>query len=89
MTDEYGCKNFALGFFAGAAVGAIGALLMAPMSGSRLRRELSQQGQRLSKRVSETAEEMRDKGAEVYGSAAEVVSDAARSLHSAGQSLSR
>lgn len=89
MTDERACWNFTFGFFAGAAVGAVGALLMAPMAGSRLRKELAQKGQRLSKRVSESAEEIREKGVEVYGSAAEVVSDAARTLHGAGQSLPR
>jgi gas vesicle protein len=89
MSNCNGAKNFTFGFFAGAALGAIGALMMAPMSGRRLRRELSLDAHKFSNRVSETAEELKDKGSDVYGSTAEVVSDAARGLSRAAQSLAR
>jgi gas vesicle protein len=82
MSNGDGARRFAFGLFAGAVLGAIGALMMAPMSGRRLRRELSREGRRLSNRISETAEELTDKSSDVYESAAEVVSDAARAAHS-------
>jgi gas vesicle protein len=80
-------RDFTFGFLAGAAVGAIGALMFAPMPGKKLRRELSREGRRLSNRVAETAEELKDKSADVYESAAEVVSGAARNLNRAAHSL--
>jgi len=89
MSNGDGAKNFVFGFFAGTVLGAAGALMIAPMSGRRLRRELSREGRRLSNRISETAEEMRDKSSDAYGSAAEVVSDAARGLKKAAQALAR
>ena len=82
MSNGDGARSFAFGLFAGAVLGAIGALIMAPMSGRRLRGELSRGGRRLSNRISETAEELTDKSSDVYESAAEVVSDAARAAHS-------
>jgi gas vesicle protein len=102
MNNGDGAKNFAFGFLAGAVLGAVGALIIAPMSGAsgfikargpvlvfRFRRELSREGQKLSNRISETAEVMRDKSSDVYGSAAEVVSDAALGLKNAAQVLAR
>jgi gas vesicle protein len=88
MSNGCGSRGFVIGFFAGTVLGALGALLMAPMSGSRLRRELSSEGRKLSNRVTEVAGEMREKGSDVYGAASEVVSDTARNLKKTAQSLS-
>jgi gas vesicle protein len=85
MSHEHGARNVAIGFLAGAFLGAIGALLISPMSGKRLRRELSREGRRLSNRISETAAEMRDKSSDVYESATEMVSDAARGFKEAAR----
>lgn len=87
MSNGCGARCFGIGFLAGSVLGAIGALLMAPMSGRRLREELSSEGRRLSHRVSEVAEEMKGKSSEVYGAASEVVSDTARNLRKTAQSL--
>jgi len=87
MTNGDGARSFAFGFLTGAVLGAVGALMMAPMSGSRLRRELAREGRKWSHRVSETAEELKDKSSDVYGSAVEVMSDAARSLSKAARSV--
>jgi gas vesicle protein len=83
-----GCcgRDFAVGFFAGAFLGAVGALLMAPMAGSRFRQELSREARELSNRLSAAAENLKDKSAEVYG-LAEVSSDAGQNLEKAAQSL--
>jgi gas vesicle protein len=91
MSNPNGCsaKDFTFGFLAGAALGAIGALLFAPMSGRRLRRELSREGRRVSNRVAETAEQLRDKSSDAYESAASVASDAVRSVKRAAHSMAR
>jgi gas vesicle protein len=88
MSDGCGAKSFVIGFFAGAVLGAVGALLMAPMSGSRFRREISSEGRKLSHRASEIAGELREKSSDVYGAASEVVSETARNLKKTAQSLS-
>jgi gas vesicle protein len=87
MSESCPGRSFLVGFFAGTILGAIGALLMAPMSGSRLRREISDEGRRFSNRVSEAAEEMRAKASHAYGAASEVVSDTGRNLEKKAQSL--
>jgi len=91
MSNGNSCsaKDFTFGLVAGAALGAIGALMFAPMSGKRLRREISREGRRLSNRVAETAEELKDRSSDVYESAAEVASDAARSLKRAAHSMAQ
>jgi len=91
MSKDNGCisRNVALGFLAGAAAGAIGALLFAPMPGNILRRELFRERRRMSNRLVETAEDLKDKSSDAYQSAAEVVSGAARSLKQAAESMAR
>ncbi|HXV59106.1 MAG TPA: YtxH domain-containing protein [Vicinamibacteria bacterium] len=72
--------SFVAGFFTGTLLGAMGALLLAPASGKRMRRDLAREGKRLGNRVSEAAEEVRDRGASAYESASHVFSDAKRAL---------
>jgi gas vesicle protein len=89
MENGGNTRSFAFGFFAGAFLGSLGALLMAPMSGRRLRRELSREGRRVSHRLAETAEELRDRGLDAYESAAEVATDTARAVSRAAHSVAR
>ena len=71
MRDD--STNFLVGLFVGLALGSMAALLAAPMSGRRLRRDVSREGRKLAHRASETMEEIRDTGADVYEKAREVV----------------
>ncbi|HXV62030.1 MAG TPA: YtxH domain-containing protein [Vicinamibacteria bacterium] len=71
MKNESG--NFLVGFFVGVALGGIAALLLAPMSGKKLRRDVSREGRKLAHRASEMVEEIRDKGADAYERARELV----------------
>ncbi|HSF16064.1 MAG TPA: YtxH domain-containing protein [Vicinamibacteria bacterium] len=73
-------RSFVAGFFTGTLLGAVGALLLAPASGKRLRRDLAREGKRLGHRVSEAADEVRDRSASAYESASHVFSDAKRAL---------
>ncbi|HSF15980.1 MAG TPA: YtxH domain-containing protein [Vicinamibacteria bacterium] len=71
MKDESG--NFLVGFFVGVALGGIAALLLAPKSGKKLRRDVSREGRKLAHRASEMVEEIRDKGVDAYEKARELV----------------
>jgi gas vesicle protein len=61
-----GTKKFAMGFFVGSVLGAAGAILFAPMKGAKLRRDLERGARKVAHRVSETAEEVRDRGKDLY-----------------------
>ena len=71
MRQEDNGAIFLLAFIAGAAVGAMAALVLAPTSGKKLRRDLAREGRRIAHRAEETAERIRDKGADVYEHARE------------------
>ena len=71
MKDERG--NFLVGFFIGVALGGMAALLLAPMSGKKLRRDVGREGRKLAHRASEMVEEIRDKGVDAYERARELV----------------
>lgn len=71
MRDDSAC--FLVGLFVGVALGGMAALLMAPMPGKRLRRDVSRRGRKLAHRATEAVEEIRDKGADVYEKARQVV----------------
>ena len=66
------CGNFLVGIFVGGAIGAMSALLLAPTSGKKLRRDAGREGRKLAHRVSETVEEMRDKGTDAFEKAREI-----------------
>ena len=87
MADRYlGHDNGAgmallVGFSAGAAVGIGLGILFAPKSGLELRTQLSDQANRFAnnasegcRRVSETAEDLADRGRHMYGQARSAVS---------------
>ena len=74
-TDNSGA-NFMVGLLIGAAMGAMGALLLAPKSGKELRADLREGGQKLKERavdesravrdqLKETAEDIQERGRRV------------------------
>ena len=66
MATENGGANFLVGFFVGAALGAMGALLLAPKSGRELRESLADEGKRLRERAEEALSDVRERGGEAY-----------------------
>jgi gas vesicle protein len=73
---------FAAGLFMGVAIGIMGALLFAPKSGRRLRRQIAREGRKLQHRTAEAVDELREQGSELLESAREAVSDARAELKS-------
>ena len=55
MATDNGGANFLGGFFVGAAMGVMGALLLAPKSGRELRGELADEGRRIRDRALDEA----------------------------------
>lgn len=66
MASENGGANFLVGFFVGAALGAMGALLLAPKSGRELRESLADESKRLRDRAEGALSDVRERGGEVY-----------------------
>jgi gas vesicle protein len=67
MASENGGANFLVGFFVGAAMGAMGALLLAPKSGRELRESLVDESKRLRDRAVEEGRRARERSEELVG----------------------
>ena len=67
MASDNGGANFLVGFFVGAAMGVMGALLLAPKSGRELREELADEGRKLRERAADEGRRVRERSEEVAG----------------------
>ncbi len=67
MASDNGGANFLVGFFVGAAMGVMGALLLAPKSGRELREELADEGRKLRERAADEGRRVRERTEEVAG----------------------
>lgn len=65
MANDNNGANFLVGFFVGAAMGAMGALLLAPKSGRELRGELIDEGRKLRDRAVDEGRRVRERTEEV------------------------
>jgi gas vesicle protein len=75
MSDGNGGYNFLAGFFVGAALGAMAALLLTPKTGKEMRDTLSEEGRRFRERTDKAVTDLKGRGEEYYGKAREVVTD--------------
>jgi gas vesicle protein len=87
MSSENG-GGFLTGFFIGAALGAMAALLLAPKTGRELRETLSAEGKKIRQKAEEAVSDLKahsedafDKTKEAFRGAADSVKDAARSFN--------
>lgn len=67
MSSDNGGANFLVGFFVGAAMGAMGALLLAPKSGREFRETLADEGRRLRERAKDEGRRVRERSEEIIG----------------------
>ena len=65
MASDNNGANFLVGFFVGAAMGVMGALLLAPKSGRELREELVDEGRKLRDRAVDEGKRVRERTEEV------------------------
>ena len=82
MANDNNGANFLVGFFVGAAMGVMGALLLAPKSGRELRDEgrklrdrAVDEGRRAHDRSGEVAGDLRERGEAAYEKGREGLSD--------------
>ena len=98
MANENGGASFLAGLLVGAALGAIGALLLASKSGKELRESLVEEGKKLRDRAmeegrrmaehsEETLGEYRDRGEAAYQKAREGVSETAETAKKAARGV--
>lgn len=62
-SSEMSASGFLTGFLMGTTVGAMAALLLAPKSGSDVRQDLAEGGERLRDRAKEAAAQIESRGA--------------------------
>lgn len=82
-----GGESFVAGFFAGAAFGAVAALLLTPKTGKEMRETLVEEGKRLKERTEGTLSELREKEEEVYEKAREALSETAEGVKKAARPI--
>jgi gas vesicle protein len=75
MSDGNGGYNFLAGFFVGAALGAMAALLLTPKTGKEMRETLAEESKRLKSRTEGAVSDLRARGEEAYGKAREAVTE--------------
>jgi gas vesicle protein len=61
MASDNGGSNFLAGFFVGAALGVMGALLLTPKSGKEMRETLADEGRKLRERAADESWRIRDR----------------------------
>ncbi len=89
MSNENGGANFLTGFFIGAALGAMAALLFAPRTGKELRDSLAEEGKRLRERAEGTLSELKGRGEEAFQKTRDTLRDTAEGVKEAARSLGR
>jgi gas vesicle protein len=75
MSDGDGGYNFLAGFFVGAALGAMAALLLTPKTGKEMRETLAEESKRFKSRTEGAVSDLRSRGEEAYGRAREAVTE--------------
>jgi gas vesicle protein len=85
---EHGGSGFLTGFFIGAALGAMTALLLAPKSGKELREEMSAEGKRLRDRAEGFVAEARGRAEGAYLKSRDTLKGTAEGLREAAHVLS-
>lgn len=75
MSDGNGGYNFLAGFFVGAALGAMAALIFTPKSGKEMRETLTEEGKRLRDRTEGAVAGLRERGEQYIEKARETVAD--------------
>lgn len=89
MSDRTG-SNFLAGFFIGAAMGSMAAILLAPKSGPELRRGFTEGGERLRETTARTASELRasrEDAREAFERARDALTEAVEGLKEATKAI--
>lgn len=71
MANDNSGANFLVGFFVGAAIGVMGALLLAPKSGKEMRDSLAEGGRKLRDKAMDEGRRFAERSDEILGTAKE------------------
>ncbi len=89
MSDSNNGANFLVGFFVGAAMGAMAALLLAPKSGKELRGSLADESRKLRDRAETAVSDLRDRGESVIEKTRGAISETAEGMKKVARSVAK
>jgi gas vesicle protein len=75
VEQDSGIGSFMAGMLCGAAIGAALGLMFAPKPGAEMRRQLSDQADRLRRSATEQAENLRRRASDAYDGASQTITD--------------
>jgi gas vesicle protein len=87
MSDENGGYGFVAGFFVGAALGAVTALLFAPMTGREFQETLAEERRKLREKTDRAIADLRDRGEEVLEKTRKATSQTAEGASRARETM--
>lgn len=89
MSNEGGGANFLVGLFVGAAMGAMGALLLAPKARKEIEDTLAEEGRKLREKAEGKISELRDSGEDIVGRSREAYSETAQGVKKAARAFTK
>ena len=89
MSNESGGGNFLVGLLIGAAVGAMGALLLAPKARKEIQDTLTAEGKKLRETAEGKLAELRDRKDDLYERSREAFAETKEGVKKAAQSFTK
>ena len=89
MSSEGGGSNFLVGLLLGAAMGVMGALLLAPKTRKEIEGTLAEEGRKLRKRAEGKLAELRESGEDLMGKGREAYSETAQGVKKAARAFTK
>lgn len=89
MSNEGGGANFLVGLLVGAAMGAMGALLLAPKARKEIEDTLSEEGRKLREKAEGKLAEIREVSEDLVGKSREAYSETAQGVKKAARSFTK
>jgi gas vesicle protein len=87
MSEDNGGYGFVAGFFLGTTLGAVTALLLAPMTGREVRRTLMEERRKLRVKTDQAVAEIRAKGDEILERTRKAASQTAGGVSEAARTI--
>ena len=89
MSDGNGGYNFLAGFFVGAALGAMAAILLTPKTGREMRETLAEESKRLRSRTEGAVSDLRARSEDAYAKAREAVTETTEGVKKAAKAITK
>jgi gas vesicle protein len=89
MSNEGGGANFLVGLLVGAAMGAMGALLLAPKARKEIEDTLTEEGRKLREKAEGKLSELREAGEELVGRSRDAYSETAQGVKKGARAFTK